>query len=182
VVVGGRRYREEPPADPQLYLHWWYGTQRESDDGPNHPPGWLGFHSNNFLAARDLLLAHPFPEQTTGYGHEDTLWGQQFMDTDVPLVRLSNSVVHLGLEPQDVFLRKQREAIRNLHCLKSSTPHLRTRLIDLAEKTPGLTALAGWLPERLLAGYLTSRKNPDLRALDLLKLRWWHHEHRQRSR
>lgn len=173
VVVGGRRYRTAPPADPGLHLHWWYGTRRESDAGNDHSQGWLGFHSNNFLASRTLLLAHPFPEQTTGYGHEDTLWGQQFVGTGVPLVRLRNSVVHLGLEPREVFLGKQREAVRNLLCLKSSSPHLRTRLTDFVEKAPRLTALARLVPERLLTGYL-SREKPDLRALDVLKLKWWH--------
>lgn len=173
VVVGGRKYSEQRPPDPKMHLHWWYGRQRESDVNYSDQQGWLGFHSNNFLATRSLLLNHPFPESVDGYGHEDTLWGQQFTGSDTPFFRIDNPVVHLGLEPGAVFLRKQQEAIRNLHRLKNETPHLRTRLIDLVEKYPKLTALAKYTPEKPLINYLTSRPAPNLKALDLLKLKWW---------
>lgn len=176
VVVGGRRYETDRPADPELHLHWWYGRERESDVFHQTKKGWLGFHSNNFLATRSLLLDHPFPESVDGYGHEDTHWGQQFTDTLVPLYQLNNPVIHLGLEANEVFLRKQHQAIRNLHRLKNETPHLRTRLIDIAERFPRLVRLAGYLPENKLKNYLTSRPAPDLRALDLLKLKWWMEE------
>lgn len=174
VVVGGRKYAEQCPEDPDLQLHWWYGRNRESDVSVVNDRGWLGFHSNNFMATRALLLAHPFPEAVEGYGHEDTLWGQQFIDTGIRLQRIDNAVIHLGLEPHGVFLRKQYQAIRNLHRLKSETPHLRTRLIDLVGKSFGLTALARLLPENRLKRCLISKAQPNLIALDLLKLRWWH--------
>lgn len=174
IVVGGRSYAEAEPADPALRLHWWYGHQRESDVSSNAQQGWLGFHSNNFLVNRSLLLRHPFPEAVAGYGHEDTLWGQQFMGSKVYLSRVHNPVVHLGLEPGDVFLRKQQQAIRNLHRLKTEHPHLRTRLIDLVEKYPRLTSLARILPEQIFANYLCRSARPNLKVLDLLKLKWWH--------
>lgn len=173
VVVGGRRYTPEPPADPALQLHWWYGTCRESDAGRLADAGWLGFHSNNFLATRSLLMAHPFPEDATGYGHEDTLWGQQLTGTRTRLFRIDNAVTHLGLEPAEVFLHKQRQAIGNLRRLHQLAPHLRTRLIDLTRRYPRLDRWARYLPEAPLRRYLTSRPRPDLRVLDLLKLRWW---------
>jgi hypothetical protein len=175
VLVGGRQYSATEPKDRDLVLHWWYGHQRESDAlSPPADQDWLGFHSNNFLASRALLLAHPFPESVAGYGHEDTLWGQQFIDSEIRIRRVKNPVVHLGLEPNDVFLRKQQQAIRNLHCLKKNTPHLRTRLIDLVEKYPRITALARILPEQLLINHLCQHRRPNLKLLDLLKLKWWH--------
>lgn len=176
VIVGGRQYEKKRPSNPELHLHWWYGQERESDVFHQSKKSWLGFHSNNFLATRSLLLDHPFPESVDGYGHEDTLWGQQFTGTDVLLYQLNNPVIHLGLETNEVFLRKQHQAIRNLHRLKNETPHLRTRLIDIAERFPRLVRLASYLPENKLKNYLTSRPAPDLRALDLLKLKWWMEE------
>lgn len=172
VVIGGRRYQEESPTDKSYHLHWWYGRQRESDVDSNSE-GWLGFHSNNFLATRALLLRHPFSESGDGYGHEDTLWGQQFTGSEIPLFRLDNPVVHLGLEQGGDFLRKQQEAIRNLHRLKSETPHLRTRLIDLTQRYPLLLRVAKHLPEQRLIDYLSNTHRPSLYALDLLKLHWW---------
>lgn len=173
VVVGGRRYADGAPTDHRLHLHWWYGRERESCMEYSTDRAWLGFHSNNFLATRSLLLAYPFPETVDGYGHEDTLWGQQFTGTGVGLYHLINAVVHLGLEDNVTFLRKQHQAIRNLHRLKNETPHLRTRLIDFAERFPRLTGLARHLPEARLVRYLRGTNRPDLRALDLLKLNWW---------
>lgn len=170
MIVGGRNYAPEPPPEPALHLHWWYGTQRESQVDKDD---WNNFHSNNFLTRRDILLAYPFPEDGSGYGHEDTLWGQQQYLAKTLLFGLENPVIHLGLEPNDVFLGKQREAIRNLALLRQRHPHLRTRLLDLADYLPWLRHVVRLLPESTLVRYLTRRARPSLYALDLLKLKWW---------
>ncbi len=170
LIVGGRNYSPEPPAAARLHLHWWYGTHRESQVNGDD---WNNFHTNNFLTRRDILLQYPFPEDGQGYGHEDTLWGQQQYLAKTLLFSIDNPVTHLGLEPNDVFLRKQREAIRNLRLLHQQYPYLRTRLLDLAVRFPLLTRIARQLPERWLVGYLTSRPRPVLYVLDILKLRWW---------
>lgn len=177
VLVGGREYAAVPPEDERLQLHWWYGTRRESRSVHlRKRAGWLGFQSNNFLISQHLLLDHPFPEEVAGYGHEDTLWGQQMERAGVPIYHIDNPVVHLGLEPEDVFLGKQREAIRNLALLHQQFPHLRTRLIDLAEKYPSAKHLVQFFPESWLARRLTDSKRPSIYWLDILKLRWWYAE------
>lgn len=174
ITVGGRHYSPSPPEDPALRLHWWYGTRRESPSQKQRiEMGALGFQSNNFRVERELMLQHPFPETHQGYGHEDTLWGQQLALAGFLIGHSNNPVIHLGLEPNHVFLRKQRQAIQNLTLLKQQSPHLRTRLIDLVERYPRLTSLAKYLPENWLIHYLTSRSRPGLLALDLLKLKWW---------
>jgi len=177
VIVGGRHYARERPSDPALSLHWWYGRQRESSTRRKRKKaGWLGFHSNNFLVTRSVLLDHPFPETHAGYGHEDTLWGQQLIGSEIKLIHADNPVVHLGLETNEVFLRKQKQAIANLRVLKNSYPHLRTRLTDLAGRFPLLAEFTGLLPESLLTDYLTKREEPFLYTLDMLKLKWWNEE------
>ncbi|MEM9260646.1 MAG: hypothetical protein AAGA62_13425, partial [Bacteroidota bacterium] len=136
-----------------------------------------------------------------GYGHEDTLWGQQLAKAGVGILHIDNPVTHLGLETSGVFLEKQHRAIHNLRLLKKQTPHLRTRLIDLAEKYPRLTQLARYLPEKTLlhllqknrfawfsptlwlppqrsglgrvGGEVKKRASLSLYLLDLLKLKWW---------
>ncbi|TXF90875.1 glycosyltransferase family 2 protein [Neolewinella aurantiaca] len=174
IVTGGRTYAPTPPPDHRYHLHWWYGSQRESKTvARRKADGALGFQSNNFMVSKALLLRHPFPDNFEGYGHEDTVWGQQFVAEDVTICHYDNPVVHLGLEPNDVFLRKQEQAIFNLRLLKNESPHLRTRLIDLADKLPFLPAIARMAPERTLMDYLITRERPNLYALDLLKLRWW---------
>ncbi|MEM9931776.1 MAG: hypothetical protein AAF840_18380, partial [Bacteroidota bacterium] len=173
VCVGGRSYSSVNPA-PGKHLHWYYGRERESKPAEvRRQQPYLGFQSNNFLVAREVLLQHPFPEQVEGYGHEDTLWGQQLSRRQIPIYHLDNPVEHLGLENNQVFLQKQREAIRNLTLLHQQFPHLRTRLIDLANRYPVLLSVASIVPEAWLANYLTSGKRPLLYALDILKLKWW---------
>ena len=173
VISGGRAYQRTVPEDFTLQLHWWYGYRRESQSArrrSRHPN--LGFQSNNFMVSRTVLQQHPFPESHTGYGHEDTQWAQT-LPTTARITHVDNPTVHLGLEPADVFLRKQHEALTNLALLRTSTPHLRTRLTDLADRFPLALRLTKTYKEQTLVDYLTSRPRPNLRALDLLKLKWW---------
>jgi len=134
-----------------------------------------GWPNPNFVRRylNEVKETKRFPEDVDGYGHEDTVWGQQFASKQVSLYHEDNPVVHLGLEPNDVFLRKQKQAIENLRLLKNRSSHLRTRLIDLVEILPFLPFLASLFPEKALVSHLTKRARPSLYALDLLKLRWW---------
>ena len=36
----------------------------------------------------------------------------------IPILHLNNPLEHLGLEPQTIFLKKQKEAIKNLYKLQ----------------------------------------------------------------
>ncbi|NJC28128.1 glycosyltransferase family 2 protein [Neolewinella antarctica] len=173
LLIGGRTYAPSPPADPDLHLHWWYGHRRESTGHAHRRDPFAGFQSNNFLASRQLLLDHSFPETAVGYGHEDTLWGQQLRDQDITLARIDNPVIHLGLEPANTFLSKQHQAIDNLVRLRVAHPFLTTSLTRLTDRAPFAPFLARLLPERWLVRYLTGRPRPNLRALDILKLSWY---------
>lgn len=170
VVVGGTRYADEPPSDPRLFLHWHYGRRRESKAPArrNSPT----FQSSNFMVRRSIMLAHPFPE-VHGYGHEDTLWGQLLVPANISVRYVDNAVTHLGLEPDTEFLSKQREAIESLRKLRKAHPTLRTRLTTFVDRYPKFTALLAYLPEERLRKYVL--ENGSLRALDLLKLKWWMH-------
>ena len=170
VVVGGTRYAAEPPTDPRLYLHWHYGRRRESKAPARryHP----SFQSSNFLVHRQVMLAHPFPK-LRGYGHEDTLWGQLLVPANISVRYIDNPVIHLGLETETEFLAKQREAIESLKRLRKEHPTLRTRLTTFADRYPKFTALLAYLPEERLKKRVLEKGS--LRALDLLKLKWWMH-------
>ncbi|NJB86134.1 glycosyltransferase involved in cell wall biosynthesis [Lewinella marina] len=171
VLVGGTTYAEEPPENPDYLLHWRYGRHRETVAPARRRQGqYLQFQSNNFMAERDVLLTHPFP-QVRGYGHEDTLWGQLLAPDGIEITYIDNPVDHLGLEPTEVFLEKQRQAIENLKQLRRSYPTLTTRLTRFADRYPVLSQVAEYIPERVLLRYLLRTRN--LKALDVLKLKWW---------
>ena len=173
VFVGGRVYQPETPTDASLHLHWWYGTTRESVHLAEKSNPYHGFHSNNFIAPRQLLLRHPFSESALGYGHEDTLWGQQLRHFHASIKYVQNPVTHLGLEDGRTFLAKQRQAIENLIRLKGEYTLLTTRLTKLVNFVPFIGSFARLVPEQWLVNYLLNNRQPDLRALDILKLRWY---------
>ena len=171
VLVGGTAYAEQEPDDESYLLHWRYGRLRESVARKREGnAGYLHFQSNNFLAERAVLLTHPFPT-IDGYGHEDTLWAQLLAPDGITIENIDNPVIHLGLEPTEVFLDKQRQAIKNLRELRRSYPTLTTRLTRFADRYPVLTQFTEYIPERFLLRYLLRSRN--LQVLDLLKLKWW---------
>lgn len=133
VICGGRVYRENPPKERELYFHWKYGTQREvttahqRQQNPYH-----GFMSNNFVIDRKTFLAIQFDPELLQYGHEDTLFGMELDQRDIPIKHIDNPLRHDGLEPQDVFLEKTRKAVQNLVFLKRKHPLIATRLTRVA--------------------------------------------------
>ncbi|MEM7573342.1 MAG: glycosyltransferase [Bacteroidota bacterium] len=175
VVQGGRTYPARAQLAANYWLHQRYGLQRERLD-PNATGDDLyrGFQTNNFLVSRDLLLTHPFPSDFSGYGHEDTLWGWQLKARQVPVFRIDNPVIHLGLEAADVFLRKQEEAVVNLKQLEQQQPNLPSRLGDFARRwawckpiiSPIVRQLGPFAKRQLLKGR-------PLYWLDVLKLNWY---------
>lgn len=142
LLYGGRAYREEPPADPQLFLHWLYGSRREQ-----MPPSrrceqpYHHFMTNNFLIPAAVFQEIRFDERLRHYGHEDTLFGMQLRNRGVPIRHLDNPLLHIGLEPAAVFLEKTRAGVRNLAFLYHSEAGIETRLSLFYEKLKRAGAL-----------------------------------------
>ncbi len=175
VLCGGRVYRDTRPEEPAYALHWLYGREREEQPAekrelqPHH-----AFMTNNFVAPREVLLRFPFEEALTQYGHEDTLFGQQLADADIPVKHLDNPLEHLGLERSDVFLAKAKQAIENLAFLRKRKVNIDTRLTSTYDDLHrrgfaglirwGLCLLKPWFRRNLLSDH------PDLRIFDLYRL------------
>lgn len=115
VVCGGTLYPDQPPAEPEFFLRWYYGRKREQMEAKarNKNPH-TGFSAFNFLIRRDLFLKYPFEETLTQYGHEDTLFGLRLKVEGVPVHHIDNPLLHLGYEPARSFLKKSRTALMNL--------------------------------------------------------------------
>jgi hypothetical protein len=176
VLCGGRVYQEKPPADPDLYFHWWYGKNREQREAaeraqnPHH-----GFMTNNFLIPKQQFECILFDENIRQYGHEDTLFGFQLKEKGVDVVHLDNPLEHIGLEKKAVFLRKSRQAVDNLAMLLHKYPFLATRLTQTWEKVKILSPIIAPLLYALRPFflYMLSGKRPHLRFFDLLKLSYF---------
>jgi len=175
VLCGGRVYRDNRPEDADYALHWLYGREREEQPAekralqPHH-----AFMTNNFVAPKEVLVRFPFEEALTQYGHEDTLFGQQLADADIPVKHLDNPLEHLGLERSDVFLAKAEQAIDNLAFLRKRGSTIDTRLTSTFDDLQrrgfaglirwGLCLLQPWFRRNLLS------EHPDLRIFDLYRL------------
>ncbi len=178
VLIGGTAYAAAPPADPALLLRWRYGRAREMRPAAARQTApYAQLTINNALLRADILRRFPLDERLTGYGHEDTLFGQQLAAAAVPLRHLDNPVLHDGLEPAAVFLDKSRQAVQNLaYVLQQDGLGTDSRLVQTALRLKK-TGAAGAARRVLAATEPALRRNllganPALRALDLLKLYW----------
>ncbi|MCB0585737.1 MAG: glycosyltransferase [Phaeodactylibacter sp.] len=175
LLYGGRVYRAEPPADPQLYLHWLYGSRREQmSPARRREQPYHHFMTNNFLIPAVVFQSIRFDERLLQYGHEDTLFGMELRKRKVPVKHLDNPLVHIGLEPAEAFLDKTRKGVCNLAFLYRSGTETETRIGAFYQQLQrlGLGHLVkiGLRPLRpLLRRNLLSRR-PSLFFLDLYKL------------
>lgn len=177
VVCGGRVYAPSPPVDRAYYLHWLFGSRRESYGASRRQrDSLLGFMTNNYSISRSLQLAFPFHASLRTYGHEDTLLGVQLKEAGVSIYHIDNPLRHEGLEPADVFLQKQQQAVSNLYQLSRSHPSLNTRLLFAVRLLQNVRLLRPcYYLLRPLAALLTSRllqQPSSLLWLDLLKIYW----------
>lgn len=118
LLYGGRCYQDKPPTLPELYFHWYYGIHREQSTAQTRQKNvYQSFMTNNFLIPKKIFENIRFDETLTQYGHEDTLFGLELQQQNIPIRHLDNPLEHIGLEINHVFLLKSEQAIQNLYAL-----------------------------------------------------------------
>lgn len=176
VLYGGRSYAIAPPTDPQLYFHWFYGTQREvQTTAQRQQQPYHAFMTNNFLIPKTIFEKIQFDESLTQYGHEDTLFGCALAQAAVPILHLSNPLQHIGLEPRDQFLDKSQLALQNLKQLYQSQKlhSSATRLLVWYQRLLPFRHLMWFfacLSIPFLKRYLYQKKQAYLIVFDVYKL------------
>lgn len=178
VLIGGTCYAAQPPADPALRLRWHYGREREQRPAAlRQRQPYAQLTINNLLIRAEAFRQIGLDETLTRYGHEDTKFGWHLRAARLPVRHLDNPVRHDGLEPADAFLRKSRDAVRNLALLyRAEGLGTDSRLLSTVLRLRRL-GLAGAMYRtlRLLRPQLHRQvlgSPPSLRAFDLLKLGW----------
>ena len=178
VLIGGTCYEPSPPADPTLHLRWLYGQAREARPAAvRQAQPYQQLTINNALIRADVLRRFPLDERLTGYGHEDTKFGQELAAAGVSIRHLDNPVLHDGLEPAAIFLQKSAQAVHNLaQVFRQDGLGTGSRLLQTALRlrrlglAPAARAALGAVAPALRRQLLSPA--PRLRALDLLKLQW----------
>ena len=175
LLYGGRIYSLNPPEDKNLFLHWYFGSEREviqPSVRAEHP--YQSFMTNNFLIPKSIFQEIQFDESLTQYGHEDTLFGMHLQEKGITIQHLNNPLEHIGLERTGIFLQKTRKAIANLWLLHQSGYYLDSKLLKtyLFLEKYGLKSTANItlnLIQPIIKFNLHSNK-PKLIVLDLFKL------------
>ncbi|RPD48452.1 glycosyltransferase [Hymenobacter sediminis] len=178
VLVGGTAYTALPPQEPANLLRWHYGRRREarSVEKRQQQP-YRQFILKNVLIQTSVFRQLGLDEQLTRYGHEDTKLGWLLRRQGIPVVHIDNPVLHDRLEAAPVFLRKTRDAVRNLvqlyHAegLGTDTKLLRAALQLEQWGLSDAVRVAFRLRYEQVQRNLLSEK-PSLRQLDALKLYW----------
>lgn len=116
VICGGTAYKTEKPANPDQYLRWFYGTNREAISAKNRntKKGFI-ITSNNFLIEKPVFEKIHFREDIKTYGHEDTLLGFDLFKSGIEIFHIDNPVEHTGLEDSLVFIEKTKTALKSLY-------------------------------------------------------------------
>lgn len=175
VVCGGTAYAENPPEDTKQYLHWLYGKKREvvAPEIRNKNP-YNSFKTNNFAVSRRLFTSVFFDEHIVEYGHEDTLFGLELQKRGIKMLHIDNPVLHAGLDPHDIYLRKTRQAISNLVLISKKNDRFDTRLLKIHRHILHFhlgffLVFINTFFEKKMERHLYSKK-PVLTVLDLYKL------------
>ncbi|MBO7415689.1 MAG: glycosyltransferase [Bacteroidaceae bacterium] len=114
VVCGGAIHPDTLP-EPGVELRWRYerkADRERSAEFRSRTP-YARFTPFSFLIDRKVFMDIRFDESYNGYGYEDVQFGHELERRGVSILHIDNPLVHLGLEKNDVYLGKTRQAVMN---------------------------------------------------------------------
>lgn len=179
-LCGGNVYQSLIPKDPKQILKWKHGKKREEAAvyiRNMHPH--QKFWASNFMVKKSLFLQVPFDRRSKNYGYNDTVYAYLLLKQKIPVKHIDNAVLNTGLIDNLDFIKRTKEAVRNLIFFEKQT-YIQSDFRDFitllsAEKKLkrlGLTGFAKKVLTALEKSLLTNllSENPNLRNLDLFKL------------
>ena len=124
-VVCGGLYHPDVNPNPEATLRYAYeraaDRRRTASHRQQHPYEQLS--TFNFLIRRDVFLSILFDPSCTDYGYEDTLFGVELQQRAIPIHHIDNPLIHLGLEPNAVYLAKVETSLRTLANIEKKIQH-----------------------------------------------------------
>lgn len=120
IVNGGLHYQPEKPKKEKL-LRWVYGNKREALSYKNRGRSpYLSFLTLNFLIHKSIFEKVSFNENIPNLRHEDTLFSYDLMLKKIKIIHIDNPIYHLGLDPFDIAIKKEKESLMALKNLIDS--------------------------------------------------------------
>lgn len=177
VVFGGSIYINQQP--PKKYrLRWLNGTKVETKSAKKRQENpYKSFKTNNFLIEKQCLANHRFDERLTLYGHEDTLFGYQLKQANIPILHINNPVLNANLDTNQAYMAKVKESTINLVRILSFSALKEDITKDVAlvrvynriKPVSYLVSAIGNLIHPMLI-WLVTRIYPNLLILNFIKL------------
>lgn len=170
VVCGGTIYCDKKHISKEKLLHWTCGKKRE--ENKKH------FTTNNFLIKKEAFERIQFNEQIKGYGHEDTLFGEELKQNKYKICYIDNPVEHLGVKDTDKFIFDVINASKNLALLYKQEEYRvfleNVTLVKAYKKLEKLHcteifSICFTMIKQIIILNLHSKK-PNIKCLDMLKL------------
>lgn len=113
VFCGGLEYQQD--SKQKKYLRYRYGLLREQIDAQQRKKDpYKHFLASNLLIDKDLFERIRFNEKITKYGYEDLLFAKSLESEKIKIEHINNSVFHLGIDENLVFLEKSEQALQNM--------------------------------------------------------------------
>ncbi len=174
-VYGGFDYKDEKPGNNRT-LRWKYGKTKEKAAAikRNASPYKIVI-SANFLIKKAVFLNLNTKVDSKGYGY-DNYFGALLKAQNNKVLHIDNEVFHLGIEDNNIYLKKTKQAVETLHHLhKTSKINVsENSLLELFKTLKSyklhiiLSVFYKWfhkVTEKQLTG-----KNPSITLLQLYKL------------
>lgn len=178
IVYGGRAYSNQRPL-LEYILHWKYGREVEAlslAERIKNPV--MSFLTNNFMCDAKVFDKFQFNEEITSYGYEDLAFSFSLSKLGYSIDHIENPIVHIGLDKNESFLEKQKNAIKSLEFLHRKNLIPETKLIKTYHLLQNvfLTGLFDKFNINIKAKLVKNllSKNPKIYQLQLLKLYWFH--------
>mgnify|MGYP001311192092 CR=1 FL=1 len=110
VTYGETVYQDKKPKKEKT-LHWKYGKKIETKKKKNI------FSSHHFLIYKQAFEKIKFNEDIKYYGHEDTIFWIDLKNENYKFKFIKNPLTHIGLETNEIFIKKTKDALINLYLL-----------------------------------------------------------------
>ena len=112
VIVGGTAYMPGHESDKLRVKIGRIKEEIAPSVREQHP--YSSFSAFNFLIRREVFERVAFDRSITKYGHEDTLFGRALKHHCIDVMHIDNSAYHMGIDDDDVFMEKTKDAVDGL--------------------------------------------------------------------
>lgn len=177
VVCGGLCTPDINPC-PKATLRYKYEQEadkhRSADERNMHPYMHLTFF--NLMIRKDVFMQIKLDENCREYGYEDALFGVELNSRNIAISHIDNPLMHVGLEPNDVFLDKSETALRTLSKLNGKMKnysHVENAALKLSSYSLDKIYIYFYNTTKRMMRKNLLGKNPSLFVFSLYKLGYY---------